>query len=108
MTAVSQSHPHRIAMTWTLVYAYFCNDTLYKLVIPDYDHLRRQVLLWHHVYPWHAMHAHTGVTIARRRDASSPADSPTGLPSCLQMHTLGPTYTVTSGSFWYNATVAKQ
>lgn len=25
-----------------------------KLVVPDHDHLRRQVLLWHHVHPWHA------------------------------------------------------
>ena len=30
----------------------------HKLVIPDYDNLRKQLLLWHHVHPWHA---HMGI-----------------------------------------------
>lgn len=30
----------------------------HKLVIPDHDGLRKQILLWHHVHPWHA---HMGV-----------------------------------------------
>ena len=29
-----------------------------RLVIPKYDYLRRQILLWHHVHPWHA---HMGI-----------------------------------------------
>ena len=29
-----------------------------QLVVPDYDHLRRQILLWHHHHPWHA---HMGI-----------------------------------------------
>ena len=29
-----------------------------RLVIPDYDNLRKQVLMWHHVHPWHA---HMGI-----------------------------------------------
>lgn len=29
-----------------------------KLVIPDHDSLRKQIILWHHVHPWHA---HMGV-----------------------------------------------
>ena len=31
----------------------------HKLVIPDYDSLRKQILLWHHVHPWHA---HMGIS----------------------------------------------
>jgi len=30
-----------------------------RLVVPNHDYLRRQILLWHHVHPWHA---HMGVT----------------------------------------------
>ena len=30
-----------------------------KLVIPDHDFLRRQILLWHHVHPWHAHMGHS-------------------------------------------------
>ena len=30
----------------------------HKLVVPDYSHLRKQILLWHHVHPWHA---HLGI-----------------------------------------------
>lgn len=30
----------------------------HKLVVPDHDSLRKQVLLWHHVHPWHA---HMGI-----------------------------------------------
>ena len=29
-----------------------------KLVVPEYDSLRKQILLWHHTHPWHA---HMGV-----------------------------------------------
>lgn len=39
-----------------------------KIVVPDHDHLRRQILLWHHVHPWHA---HMGVS----RTASLITDS---------------------------------
>ena len=35
--------------------AYFLG---HKLVVPDHDQLRKQILLWHHVHPWHA---HLGV-----------------------------------------------
>ena len=30
----------------------------HRLVIPDHDNLRKQILMWHHVHPWHA---HMGV-----------------------------------------------
>ena len=30
----------------------------HKLVIPDYDSLRKQLIMWHHVHPWHA---HMGI-----------------------------------------------
>lgn len=35
--------------------AYFVG---HKLVIPDHESLRKQILMWHHVHPWHA---HLGV-----------------------------------------------
>lgn len=35
--------------------AYFLD---HKLVVPDHDALRKQILLWHHVHPWHA---HLGI-----------------------------------------------
>ena len=39
-----------------------------KLVVPAYDFLRRQIMLWHHVHPWHA---HMG----QRRTISLVTDS---------------------------------
>ena len=30
----------------------------HRLVVPDHDHLRKQILLWHHEHPWHA---HLGI-----------------------------------------------
>ena len=39
-----------------------------KIVVPDHDYLRRQILLWHHAHPWHA---HMGVS----RTASLITDS---------------------------------
>ena len=30
----------------------------HKLVVPDHDQLRKQILLWHHEHPWHA---HLGI-----------------------------------------------
>ena len=35
-----------------------CYFLEHKLVIPDHDNLRKQLLLWHHVHPWHA---HMGI-----------------------------------------------
>ena len=35
----------------------------HKLVIPDHDNLRKQILMWHHVHPWHA---HMGVNKTRQ------------------------------------------
>jgi hypothetical protein len=35
---------------------YFKGD---RIVVPDFDHLRRQILLWHHAHPWHA---HMGIS----------------------------------------------
>jgi hypothetical protein len=30
-----------------------------RIVVPDYDYLRRQIMLWHHTHPWHA---HMGIS----------------------------------------------
>lgn len=35
----------------------------HRIVVPDHDHLRKQILMWTHVHPWHA-HMGTNRTIA--------------------------------------------